>query len=149
MAAILKALLSGWERALVIVVDEDTSGVNSDGLTLGNALDSSESGFGRQTEGASHIVRLASRDQADWDTLPVWTRQHTVDHLVESSITTNSDKGIVSVEISVEGLSIWVKILFAHDNLVTHVLGVKQLLDLFSALAGDIWVEDDAHNLFV
>ena len=149
MAAILKALLSGREGALVIVVDEDTGGVNSDGLTLGNALDGSESGFGRQTEGASHIVGLTSWDQADWDTLPVWTRQHTVDHLVESSITTNSDKGIVSVEISVEGLSIWVKILFAHDNLVTHVLGVKQLLDLFSALAGDIWVEDDAHNLFV
>ena len=149
MAAVLKALLSGWEGALVIVVDEHTGGVNSDGLTLGNALDSSESSFGRQTEGASHIVRLTSWDQADWDTLPVWTRQHTVDHLVESSITTNSDKGTVPVEISVEGLSVWVKILLAHNNLVTHVLGIKKLLNLFGALAGDVWVEDDAHNLFV
>jgi len=135
MAAVSHALITLGHVCLSIVIDENANGVNRDSLTLYDGLNCSGGAFSRQSNRACKIVRLTSRNQTHRETLLIRASEHTIDHLIECSIATDSNKSTVIVDFEFLDDSEWVKLLLALQDFISDVLLVEQATDLFMTVA--------------
>jgi len=92
---------------------------------------------------------LTSRNESYRYLFFVWTRQHAIDHLVESTVSSHGDKSTVVVNLKIESLVERVEVVFAHNNLVHHVLLVKHGLNFPRLVAADVFVVDNGDWLAI
>jgi len=100
VAAKVHTLLVRRQVLFFVVIDKNSNRIDWDSFALTNAIDSGNRLRCTESNGTSEIVRLACRNKTNSETLLIFACKHTVNHLIESAVTSHSDKRAVLVNVN-------------------------------------------------